>query len=59
MSVWEILSAYPSNIYTILIGVIVIYWLFVIIGAADIDIFTFEVDIDPDIPGFVGLMQSI
>lgn len=58
---WQILSAYPTGIYTVLIGVLVIFWLFAILGALDIDIISFDVDIDGDIeiPGFVGLLHTL
>ena len=60
---WELLSGYPTGIYTILIGVILVFWLFAILGALDIDILSFDADIDFDgeieIPGFVGLMHTL
>jgi len=62
---WETLSSYPTGIYTVLIGVLVIFWLFAIIGALDIDIISFDADLDMDvdgdieIPGFVGLLHTL
>jgi len=62
---WETLSSYPTGIYTVLIGVLVIFWLFAIIGALDIDIISFDADLDLDvdgdieIPGFVGLLHTL
>ena len=60
---WQILSGYPTGIYTILIGVLVIFWLFAIIGAMDMDVISFDSDIDFDgdveIPGFVGLLHTL
>jgi len=62
---WETLSSYPTSIYTVLIGVLVIFWLFAIIGALDIDIISFDADLDMDIdgdiemPGFVGLLHTL
>ncbi len=60
---WEILSGYPTGIYTVFIGVLLVFWLFVIIGALDLEIMSFDADIDVDaeieIPGFVGLMHTL
>ena len=62
-NLWQILSGYPTGIYTILIGVMVIFWLFAILGALDMDVISFESDIDVDgeieVPGFVGLMHTL
>ncbi len=66
-ALWETLSSYPTSIYTVLIGVLIIFWLFAIIGALDIDIISFDSDIDLDvdidadieIPGFVGLLHTL
>lgn len=68
-AVWEILSGYPTNVYTILIGVLLIFWLFAILGAIDIDIFQFDTDVDLDVdagadvdgevPGFLGLLHTL
>jgi len=60
---WLQISTYPTGIYTILIGLLLIFWLFAIIGALDIDIISFDADIDFDgdieIPGFVGLLHTL
>ena len=64
---WETLSGYPTSIYTVLIGVLVVFWLFAIIGALDIDIISFDsdvdlginVDADIEVPGFVGLLHTL
>jgi hypothetical protein len=60
---WLILSSYPTSIYTVLLGVMLVFWLFAIIGSLDIDIISFDADIDIDadveIPGFVGLMHTL
>jgi len=59
----ELLSGYPTGIYTILIGVLLVFWLFAILGALDIDILSFDADLDFDgeveIPGFVGLLHTL
>lgn len=60
---WIILSSYPTNIYTVILGVLLVFWLFAIVGALDIDFISFDADIDfdtdVDIPGFVGLMHTL
>jgi len=40
----------PANIIlTTLLGIVVIYWLFVIIGALDLDFLDFDIDVDADV----------
>lgn len=62
---WSILSSYPTSVYTVILGVLLVFWLFAVIGAVDIDLFQFDVDMDVDfdadveIPGFVGLMHTL
>lgn len=62
---WQTLISYPTGVYTTLIGVLLIFWLFAILGALDIDIISFDSDIDVDIdadieiPGFIGLMHTL
>ncbi|VAW61847.1 hypothetical protein MNBD_GAMMA10-1706 [hydrothermal vent metagenome] len=66
-ALWDTLSSYPTSIYTVLIGVLLVFWLFAIIGALDIDIISFDADVDMDfdvdadieIPGFVGLLHTL
>jgi hypothetical protein len=64
----DVISSYPTNIFTILLGVMLIFWIFAILGMFDIDIFpsdTGEEAFDPDIdfdgemPGFVGLLHTM
>ena len=65
VDLWQILSGYPTSIYTVLIGVLLIFWLFAILGALDMDVISFDSDIDFDldgdieIPGFVGLLHTL
>ncbi len=60
-NLWQILSSYPTGIYSVLICVLLVFWLFAILGALDIDILSFDSDIDADIeiPGFIGLMHTL
>lgn len=47
--------------YTLFLGLVIVYWLFVIFGAMDIDIFEFDLDADIEIEGghsfFRGLLS--
>lgn len=48
----ELLSAmlaFPTVIFTVLLGVVVTYWIFVILGALDIDLLDFDVDTDAEV----------
>ena len=68
-NLWHILSSYPTAIYSVLICVLLVFWLFAILGALDLDIISFDSDIDLDvdldidadieIPGFIGLMHTL
>lgn len=64
-NLWDLLSGYPTGIYSVLICVLLVFWLFAIIGALDIDSLSFDQDIDFDldgdieIPGFVGLLHTL
>jgi hypothetical protein len=44
---------FPTVIFTIGLGVCLVYWLFVLIGALDIDLFHGHVDLDLDVTGSV------
>jgi hypothetical protein len=45
---FDVIFSFPTLIFTILLSIIIFYWLFVIIGALDLDIFDADVDIDID-----------
>lgn len=47
----HIAMAWPSVVYTLLSGLALLYWVFVIIGALDIDFLEFDVDVDLEIDG--------
>lgn len=64
----DVISSYPTNIFTIVLGIMLIFWILAILGMFDIDIFpsdagedAFDTDIDLDgeIPGFVGLLHTL
>ncbi len=64
----DIISSYPTNIFTIVLGIMLIFWILAILGMLDIDIFSsdasddaFDTDVDTDgeIPGFVGLLHTL
>jgi hypothetical protein len=37
---------FPTVVFTIVLGIVLVYWLFVLVGALDIDLFGGDVDID-------------
>jgi len=37
---------FPTVVFTIVLGIVIVYWLFVLIGALDIDLFGGDVDVD-------------
>jgi hypothetical protein len=64
----DVISSYPTNIFTIVLGIMLVFWIFAILGMFDIDIFpsdTGEDALDPDIeldgemPGFIGLLHTL
>ncbi len=63
-----IISSYPTNIFSIILGVMLVFWIFAILGMFDIDIlspeggddvFDLDVELDGEIPGFVGLLHTL
>lgn len=60
---WGVLSSYPTIVYSVLLTVMLIFWLLAILGAVDLDFISFDADIDFDadieIPGFIGLMHTL
>jgi hypothetical protein len=47
----HIAIAWPTVAYTLLSGLALLYWLFVILGALDIDFLEFDVDVDLELDG--------
>lgn len=45
----QIILSFPTALYTLLLGVAVLYWIFVILGALDLDIFHMDADLDVDV----------
>jgi hypothetical protein len=51
-SMWEVLDASMAAVnlpYTVFLGLILLYWLAVIVGGLDLDLFNVEVDADVDV----------
>lgn len=46
---------YPTVIFTVVLGVAAIYWLFAIVGLVDMDVLDMDVDLDADLDGLTGL----
>ena len=60
----NIVSGFPTVIFTVLLGVIFLYWLLAILGAVDIDILDLDVDVDVDVDaanvgGLTGLLSTL
>ncbi|BCE00295.1 hypothetical protein [Marinicellulosiphila megalodicopiae] len=58
---WIVLSSYPTGIYSIFLGIMMVLWIFTILGAVDIDVLSVDIDleVDTDIPGFAGLLHTL
>lgn len=53
------LLTFPTLIYTVLLGVMLVYWLLAAIGTLEIELFDIDIDIDADVDaleGFAGLL---
>ncbi len=56
---FDTLFGFPTAILTIPLGLVLAYWLMVILGAVDIDLFEFDADLPEDAqsgPGFLAAM---
>ncbi|MCU7933428.1 MAG: ubiquinone biosynthesis protein [Candidatus Thiodiazotropha sp. (ex Dulcina madagascariensis)] len=65
---FDTISSYPTSVYTVILGVMLVFWIFAILGMLDIDliptdvdegIFEADVNFDGEIPGFVGLLHTL
>ena len=63
---FDVISSYPTSVYTVILGVMLVFWIFAILGMLDIDLIPtdvdeglFEADFDGEIPGFVGLLHTL
>ena len=60
----NIVTRFPTVVFTVLLGVILVYWLLAILGAVDIDILDLDVDVDVDadvsnVGGLTGLLSTL
>lgn len=64
----EVISSYPTSVFTVVLGVMLVFWIFAIVGMFDIDIFPGETgddafdgdfEADAEMPGFVGLLHTL
>lgn len=46
-------------VYTVMLGVVLLYWLVVIIGFVDLDILDIDADVDADIPDAGGALHAV
>ncbi|MCM8856517.1 MAG: hypothetical protein LC541_13900 [Candidatus Thiodiazotropha sp.] len=65
---FDTISSYPTSVYTVILGIMLVFWLFAIVGMLDIDLIPTDVDeglfepdvnFEGDIPGFVGLLHTL
>jgi len=64
---WTTILTFPTVLFTVMLGVLLLYWVFVIIGALDLDIFTPDAEVDADLDlepdasaaGFTDLLSSL
>lgn len=65
---FDTISSYPTSIFTIILGVMLVFWIFAILGMLDIDLIPTEIDedvfgadvnFDGEVPGFVGLLHTL
>ncbi len=54
----EISSQFPTVIYSVLLGIIVVYWIIGMLGIIDLD-FSGDVDVDTDIDASVGGLAGL
>lgn len=45
----NIILNFPTAMYTLLMGVVILYWITVILGAVDIDLFDLDAELDADV----------
>lgn len=58
----DIVTSFPTVVFTVLLGVIFVYWLLAILGAVDIDMLDLDVDVDADVSnvgGLTGLLSTL
>jgi hypothetical protein len=64
----DVISSYPTSVYTVVLGIMLVFWIFAIVGMFDIDIlpgdagddvFDGDVDFDGEMPGFIGLLHTL
>jgi hypothetical protein len=51
----SVVTGFPTAVFTVLLGIIFLYWLLAILGAVDIDVLDLDVDMDADVSGVGGL----
>ncbi|MCU7845153.1 MAG: hypothetical protein KZQ93_15095 [Candidatus Thiodiazotropha sp. (ex Monitilora ramsayi)] len=64
----DTISSYPTSVYTVILGIMLVFWIFAILGMLDIDlvpgdvdesILEIDADFDGEIPGFIGLLHTL
>ena len=56
-----VVASFPTVLWSILLGVVCLYWLLAVIGMLDIDVLDLDIDIDADtnVEGLAGLMVTL
>ena len=55
----NIILSFPTVGFTIFLGFVVVYWLFVLLGALDLDLFDLDADIDADVDLDLDLIKAV
>lgn len=62
----SVVSGFPTVVFTVLLGVIFLYWILAILGAVDIDVLDFDADLEADVDtdasgvsGLTGLLSTL
>ncbi|MES9993417.1 MAG: hypothetical protein ABW098_15815 [Candidatus Thiodiazotropha sp.] len=64
----DVISSYPTSVYTVVLGIMLVFWIFAILGMFDIDIlpgdagddvFDGDIEFDAEMPGFIGLLHTL
>lgn len=56
---FALITAFPTVVYTVLLGFCLVYWLFVMIGALDIDLLDLDVDLEGGEEGFGAALAGV
>ena len=58
----SVITGFPTVVFTVILGLVFLYWMLAIIGAVDIDVLDIDVDIETDassVGGLTGLLSTL